>query len=66
MKKRYLVQRLDTQEFFVHPSEIGEFKQWIKDPLRAHQWVDFDSCAAAVRTSALVWGIPAKVHSVVL
>ena len=66
MKKRYLVQRLDTQEFFVHPSEIGEFKQWIKDPLRAHQWVDFDSCAAAARTSDMVWAIPAKVHSIVL
>ena len=66
MKKRYLVQRLDTQEFFVHPSEIGEFKQWIKDPLRAHQWADFDSCAAAARTSDMVWAIPAKVHSIVL
>ena len=66
MKKRYLVQRLDTAEFFVHPSEIGEFTQWIKDPLKAHKWADLDSCVAAVRTSALVWGIPAKVHSVIL
>ena len=66
MKKRYLVQRLDDERFFCHPSEVGEFTQWTKDPLKAHQWADFDSCSAAARTSDMVWQIPAKVHSIVL
>ena len=61
-KQRYLVQRLDTEEFFCHPSEVEEFTQWIKDPLRAHKWVDLDSCLAAVRTSDMV-GNPAQVHT---
>ena len=65
-KQRYLVQRLDTEEFFCHPSEVEEFTQWIKDPLRAHKWVDLDSCLAAVRTSDMVWGIPAQVHTLTL
>ena len=48
-KTRYLVQRVDTEEFFIHPSDNPrEFRQWIKDPLKAHRWVDYDSCAAAV------------------
>ena len=65
MKKRYLVQRLDTEEFFVHPCDNPrELRQWIKDPLKAHRWVDYDSCAAAVQTAEMVWGIPSMVHSV--
>ena len=59
MKKRYLVQRLDTEMFFCHPSEVGEFTQWTKDPHKAHKWVDLDRCIAAARTSDMVWGIPA-------
>ena len=66
MRKRYLVQRLDTEMFFCHPSEVGEFTQWTTDKLKAHHWVDFDSCASAARTSDLVWGIPAKVRQIVL
>ena len=58
--------RLDDERFFCHPSEAGEFTQWTKDPLKAHKWVDFDSCSAAARTSDMVWQIPAKVHSIVL
>ena len=30
MKQRFLVQRLDTEMYFCHPSEVGEFKQWTK------------------------------------
>ena len=66
MKQRYLVQRLDTEQFFCHPSEVGEFTQWTKDPHKAHKWVDLDSCIAAVRTSDMVWQIPAKVHTLTL
>ena len=66
MKKRYLVQRLDDERFFCHPSEVDEFTQWTKDPHKAHKWADFDSCSAAARTSDMVWQIPAKVHSIVL
>ena len=66
MKQRYLVQRLDDQRFFVHPSDVGEFTQWIKDPMRAHHWVDLDSCRAAVRTSEMVWQIPAQVHTIAI
>ena len=66
MKKRYLVQRLDTEMYFCHPSEVAELKQWTQKQEEAHKWVDFDSCAAAARTSDMVWGIPAKVHPIVL
>ena len=65
-KQRYLVQRLDDERFFVHPSDNEGPKQWVKDPLQAHQWVDLDSCNAAARTSQMVWGIPAKVHTLAL
>lgn len=65
-KQRYLVQRMDDQRFFCHPSEIGEFSQWTKDPLKGHRWVDLDSCLAAVQTSQMVWGIPAKVHTIAI
>ena len=65
-KQRYLVQRLDDQRFFCHPSEVGEVTQWTKDPLKAHKWVDLDSCIAAVQTSESIWCIPAKVHTIAL
>lgn len=66
MKKRYLVQRLDTEQYFCHPSEAGEFTQWTKDTSKAHKWVDLDSCLGAVQTSCMVWQIPAQVKAVVL
>ena len=65
-KQRYLLQRTDTEMFFTHPCDVEEHQQWIQDPLRAHQWVDLDSCAAAVRTSEMVWGIPAQIHTICL
>ena len=49
MKKRYLVQRLDDQRFFCHPTEAGEFTQWTKDTKKAHKWVDLDSCLEQFR-----------------
>ena len=66
MKKRFLVQRLDTEMYFCHPSEGGEFKQWTKKQDEAHKWVELDSCIAAARTSDMIWGIPARVKAVVL
>ena len=65
-KQRYLLQRTDTEMFFVHPNDVVGMKQWIQDPLQAHQWVDIDSCAAAVRTSEFIWGIPAQIHTICL
>lgn len=64
MNQRYLVQRLDDQRFFCHPSEAEEFTQWTSNPSKAHKWVDLDSCISAVRTSEMIWGIPAKVQTI--
>ena len=66
MKQRYLLQRNDTEMYFCHPSEIGEFTQWTRIQHQAHQWVDLDRCLAAAQTSEMIWGIPASVRTVQL
>ena len=62
-KTRYLLKRTDTDQFFCYPGDVKPFEQWTKTPDKGHQWVSYDSCAAAVQTSEMVWGIPSTVHT---
>ena len=50
LKTRYLLQRQDDLFFFRHPTD-DDLSEWTRGALHAHQWVDFDSAAAA----AYIW-----------
>ena len=49
LKTRYVLQRQDNL-FFRHPTD-ADLSEWTRGALHAHQWVDFDSAAAA----AYIW-----------
>ena len=61
---RYLLKRTDTNQFFCYPGDVRPFDQWTDNPDSAHPWVDYDSCASAVRTAESLWEIPATIHTV--